>query len=88
MVNEMHGEIDRLALAMLTLQLHPEATNEQLAQVLGLQRALSAVFWRVKAQEVLASGQVVCELCGKLFPASEPFYEPGVCAYCAVCCQW
>lgn len=84
----MAGEVDRVALAMVVLQLSPECSDEQLAEVLGLHRPLSAVFWKVKARELLEQGKVVCESCGAIFPALEGYYEPGEYAYCAECCWW
>jgi len=84
----MAAERDRLVLAMVALQLRPACSDEQLAQVLGLNRSFSAVFWKVKAQQFLEQGKVACEGCGVIFPASEGYYEPGEYAYCAQCCQW
>jgi len=86
MVNR--SDEDKLALTMVALQLRSDLTNEQLAGVLGLQRPMSALFWRVKAQELLAQGQVVCEACVGLFQAEYGYYEPGEYAYCAACCHW
>lgn len=84
----MADEMDRLALTMVALQLEPTCSDEQLAQVLGLHRPFSAVFWKVKAQQLLDHGQVACEGCGTIFLASEGYYEPGEYAYCAQCCHW
>jgi len=84
----MTDKVDKLALTMAALQLYPGLTDEQIADVLGLQRPMSVVFWRVKARELLAQGQVVCEACGVLFRAVDGYYEPGEYAYCAECCHW
>lgn len=84
----MADEVDKLALTMVTFQLYPDVTDEQLAEVLGLRRSMSVLFWKVKARQLFEQGQVVCETCGTLFQASQGYYEPGKYAYCASCCQW
>ena len=84
----MAQEVDTLALAMIALQLRPDLTNEELAQFLGLQRALSALSWKVKALSLLDQGQVTCETCGTLFLVAQGYYESGEYAYCSECCHW
>lgn len=45
---------DMLKRAVEALGANPYLTNEQLAQVLGLRRPVSAIFWKVKVEEILA----------------------------------
>lgn len=44
---------DRLRTVVEALRKKPDATNEEIAQLLGLQRPMSAVMWKVKAKQLL-----------------------------------
>ena len=41
--------VDKLSLAVEALRLNPAITDEEMAQVLGFRRPVSARFWRIKA---------------------------------------
>ncbi len=45
-------ESDKLVLTVAFLQRYPDATDEQIADYLGMKRPASARFWRLKAQEI------------------------------------
>jgi hypothetical protein len=61
---------EKLKLAYDALVKDPAITDEQLAKMLGLNRAASARFWRLKAIEILASQQPVSE--PQKLPDTEP----------------
>lgn len=53
------GEPDKLQIVIETLQRNPDITDEELAEILHMQRPASARFWRLKAQEILRSQEVL-----------------------------
>lgn len=54
-----NDEPDKLQIVIEALQENPEITDEELAEILHMQRPASARFWRLKATEILRQGQVV-----------------------------
>ena len=49
-------EHTKLELAIQALRENPTITDEELAPLLGLRRAASARFWRLKAREIVQRG--------------------------------
>lgn len=47
------GKEDKLEKAIKFMRKNPGAADEQLAKHLGMQRAASARFWRLKALEII-----------------------------------
>ncbi len=47
------AEQDKLQIVVEALRKNPNLTNEEIAKLLGLQRAASAIFWKVKAKQIL-----------------------------------
>jgi ribosome-binding protein aMBF1 (putative translation factor) len=79
---------DKLDVSIAFMREHPGASDEELAQRLGLRRPASARFWRIKAMDVLGvlkEPLLTCDMCGKQFRPFSGHYLPGEYAYCSDC---